>query len=691
MRSFLSNLKLTTAIVWLVVGSIALSISAVSVGIYLNLRSSSLSDSVLQRTTDLNVAASALERRLMGGQVKWSDTGNAEALVIQAVPPVDVKLKAVVTGDTQFVDALARANTGKSVGIFVFDSKLKQFQLMATNMLGADHVPLGTLDIEPDGALNGWLSAGIPYVGHFDIAGRSLQAGILPIKSIKGDVAGAVMVAVDSGALEALANHALVLIVAIGGVAVVAVGLIGLLLGRLLVSPVPTLANSMKAIASGEFGREVPFVTRTNELGEMARAVEVFRDNGIKVGRMTTNERVVSERRRTEREQMMTELQAAFGEVVNAAIAGDFTGRVAAEFPDPELNVLAESVNRLVETVDTGLLETGAVLAALAKQDLTKRMQGNYSGSFANLQESINDVGDRLTDVILQLRTTSRSLKTATGEILSGANDLSERTNRQAAAIEETLAAMEALAATVADNAKMAGDANAKAKSTSHCGEISGELMGEANAAMDRIAASSAKISSIIGMIDDIAFQTNLLALNASVEAARAGDAGKGFAVVAVEVRRLAQSAAGASADVKALVEQSGVEVKSGTKLVGNAADQLSDMRLAVDQNTELMARIARASVDQAAAIEDVTVAVRLMDEMTQHNADLVEQTNAAIEQTEALANELDRLVEAFRTGAHPAARHLEAGQSPIEIGLPQFRKSKSGGVLALDRDWSEY
>src|SRR5690606_9942549 len=206
----------------------------------------------------------------------------------------------------------------------------------------------------------------------------------------------------------------------------------------------------------------------------------------------------------------------------------------------------------------------------------------------------------------------------------------------------------EQLAGTVLEDSRMAQDANGKAQLVSQNAAQSGITMGEANAAMERITSSSAKISNIIGMIDDIAFQTNLLALNASVEAARAGDAGKGFAVVAVEVRRLAQSAASASADVKALIEQGANEVKGGSKLVSNASEQLTAMLDAVNENASLMQAIARASREQAAAIDEVSVAVRTLDEMTQHNAALVEETNAAIEQTEAQASELDRVVDIF-------------------------------------------
>ena len=334
--------------------------------------------------------------------------------------------------------------------------------------------------------------------------------------------------------------------------------------------------------------------------------------------------------------------------VAASATAGDFTQRVSNTFKDQDLTQVAHSINELVTTVDRGLEETGSVLSALAVADLTRRVTGTYQGAFDKLKTDTNSVADKLVEIVAKLKQTSKGLKTATGEILSGANDLSERTTKQAATIEQTSAAMEQLANTVMDNARKAGTASDQARLASETAEEGGHVMVEANKAMERISSSSSKISNIIGMIDDIAFQTNLLALNASVEAARAGEAGKGFAVVAIEVRRLAQSAAEASAEVKVLIEQSGDEVSGGTKLVASAAEKLSSMLEAVKTNAVQMEEMARESREQASAIDEVTVAVRQMDEMTQHNAALVEQTNAAIEQTESQASDLDRIVDIF-------------------------------------------
>jgi methyl-accepting chemotaxis protein len=290
----------------------------------------------------------------------------------------------------------------------------------------------------------------------------------------------------------------------------------------------------------------------------------------------------------------------------------------------------------------------GNSLRRLADGDLRASIDQQFGGELDEVRLALNHTLEHIGGMIGQLRRTSGTLKVATAEILSGANDLAERTTRQASTIEETSAAMEQLATTVADNARRAESANLKSHDVLTAATEGGAVMRQANDAMERISASSAKISSIIGMIDDIAFQTNLLALNASVEAARAGDAGKGFAVVAVEVRRLAQSAAGASAEVKALIESSATEVSGGSRLVSTAADKLSTMLGAIEQNGALVKGIAAATQEQSQAIGEVTVAVRQIDEMTQHNAALVEQINASIEQTEGQAADLDGLVERF-------------------------------------------
>ena len=439
----------------------------------------------------------------------------------------------------------------------------------------------------------------------------------------------------------------------IGLVLLALAAMTSILIARTITRPITRLTDAMAEIAGDKLDVAVPGLERADELGYMAEAVDVFRSNGLKMRDLRAAELDMSAERAS-RVSVIQGLQQDIGAVVGAAIEGDFSRRVATELGDPELRQLALDVNDLVATVDRGLTETGSVLAALARADLTHRMVGDYKGAFARLKQDTNGVAERLGEIVAQLRGTSNALKTATGEILSGANDLSERTTRQAATIEETSAAIEQVSRTVIDNAAQADRASQQARAVSAEAEASGTVMGEATQAMDRITQSSAKISNIIGLIDDIAFQTNLLALNASVEAARAGDAGKGFAVVAVEVRRLAQSAASASADIKVLIEQSAAEVTGGTRLVASAAERLVTVQEAIRANALTLDGIARASRDQAASIDEVNMAVRQLDEMTQHNAALVEETNAAIEQTEAQANEVDRVIGMFTLDDSP-------------------------------------
>ncbi|HEY8577164.1 MAG TPA: methyl-accepting chemotaxis protein [Devosia sp.] len=465
--------------------------------------------------------------------------------------------------------------------------------------------------------------------------------------------------------------------------------------------PIRRITQSMSDLAEGDLQAEIPYTGRHDEIGAMAAAVQVFRENGIKVAAMSQDEAARAQAAAA-RAAMMQNFQGAFDSVVEATVEGDFSKRIEGRFGDADIDRISTNFNGMLETVSAGLTEAGHVLAALARTDLTQRMEGSYRGAFASLRDDTNRVADTLSDVVGQLRGTSRALKSATGEILAGTNDLAERTTKQAAAIEETSAAMEQLATTVTDNARKAQDAASRTQSAALLADEGGQVMEQATQAMDRISTSSNKISNIIGLIDDIAFQTNLLALNASVEAARAGEAGKGFAVVAVEVRRLAQSAAQASADVKALIEQSSVEVSGGTKLVDNAAQKLQAILEAVRENSVLMQGISSASGEQSSAIAEVTTAIRQMDEMTQHNAALVEETNAAIEQTEAQAVELDKIVDVFKidsSGERHSAPPSRVAPAPAKTGIRALQhKVKtaaksylSHGNAAVKQDWSEF
>jgi methyl-accepting chemotaxis protein len=339
----------------------------------------------------------------------------------------------------------------------------------------------------------------------------------------------------------------------------------------------------------------------------------------------------------------------------------------------------------------------GNALALLAQGNLLCSVNASFPSELDPIRLAFNQTVMRFTDMVSELRATSSQLRGATGEILSGANDLSERTTHQAAAIEQTTASVAQLSQTVTANAARADAARKNAQSVSSGAVEAGAVMSEANIAMQDIAMQASKISNIISLIDDIAFQTNLLALNASVEAARAGDAGKGFAVVAVEVRRLAQSAAGASSDVKILIERSGQAVATGTRLVSAAAEKLDAVVGRVGESTGFMDEIAAAGREQASAIAEVSTAMRHMDEMTQHNAALVEEMNAAIEQTETQASRVDGLVDVFVVedtpfrAAAPTQRRAASPAPPAPTAAATRASYGVNGNTALAPDWSEF
>ena len=301
----------------------------------------------------------------------------------------------------------------------------------------------------------------------------------------------------------------------------------------------------------------------------------------------------------------------------------------------------ADSQRELVAALSQSLNE-------LAAGNLDCRINGRFEGELDALRRTFNDTVDGLAQMVEQLHTNSTAMRTATQEILAGSNDLAGRTAKQTSTIEATTVSVHQIGDIIQKNGVLVADATHNGNSVTATAERTAASLQAASEAMNKIAGSASRISNIISGIDDIAFQTNLLALNASVEAARAGDAGKGFAVVAVEVRRLAQSAASASADVKALIEESNSYVQEGSKLVGGTSQLIGAMVDAAARNGALLDGIAAQSDAQASAVEAIKHAFASLEEMTQHNAALVEETNAAIEQTETQANDLDRLVGRF-------------------------------------------
>lgn len=311
---------------------------------------------------------------------------------------------------------------------------------------------------------------------------------------------------------------------------------------------------------------------------------------------------------------------------------------------------------QLQMTVEAVLSATAVVMNAMAEGDLTKYMEGEYEGEFAQLQQAINDTVSKMSSVVQDITEASVSISSAASEISQGNVDLSQRTEEQASSLQETASSMEELTSTVRQNSDNARQANQLAVDAREKAEKGGEVIQNAIEAMAAISASSKKVADIIGVIDEIAFQTNLLALNAAVEAARAGEQGRGFAVVASEVRNLAQRSAGAAKEIKELINDSGDKVKEGSALVDESGRTLEEIVEGAKKVGDIISEIAAASIEQTSGIEQVNKAVTQMDEMTQQNAALVEQAAAASESLDEQGQSLQKMMAFFETGQEIAS-----------------------------------
>ena len=343
-------------------------------------------------------------------------------------------------------------------------------------------------------------------------------------------------------------------------------------------------------------------------------------------------------------------LQVMFGDIgrVMASIAnGDISHRVTVEGRG-ELAHLKDNINLTLDALES-LNNIVRVADALAHGDLTQSIQQNYPGIFGKVTASINATTNNLKQLISKVHDASTLINNAAKEIASGNNDLSYRTEEQAASLEQTTASMQELTSTVQQNSAHASHVNQLAEQATNIATRGFSVVNSVVETMGEINQSSHRIVDIISVIDEIAFQTNILALNAAVEAARAGDQGKGFAVVATEVRNLAQRAGKAAGEIKQLINDSVDKITTGSQLVATAGQTMDEIVHAIGNVSEIITEITTASNEQAMGISQVNQAIRQMDDATQQNAALVEQAAAAAESLQDQTRDLSQSLSLFK------------------------------------------
>lgn len=401
--------------------------------------------------------------------------------------------------------------------------------------------------------------------------------------------------------------------------------ILGIIVGLVLVMrgfarPIRGMTHAMTALAAGDLKIEIPAQDRHDEMGEMAKAVLVFRDTAREKREM--EKRAEEERASAEARRRQAQEQA-----------------------------IAEERQLVCRSFGTGL-------ARLAGKDMTFRLAEPLPVAYAELQADFNKAVQSLEEALSQVEASALVISASSREVSSAANDLSRRTEQQAASLEQSAAALDAITSTGGKSAVGAGQAKQVVSVARGDATSAKEVVRRTIDAMSGIEQSSTQVSQIIGVIDEIAFQTNLLALNAGVEAARAGDAGRGFAVVASEVRALAQRSANAAKEIKALISKASGQVAEGVHLVGETGVALQKILDRISEVDAAMAEIAAGAQHQATGLSEVNTAINHMDQITQQNAAMVEETNASTETLAGESTRLSLLISEFALGRGKAAVH---------------------------------
>ncbi|OJG00916.1 methyl-accepting chemotaxis protein [Pararhizobium antarcticum] len=595
-------------------GLIFLSIATIAGVMHYNLRSTVMQDA----TTDAREASRAMA--VLYG-MKVSD---ATIKVTDGTLAGVTGEKMAALPDHDLVDRTAETIGGVAT---VFDKQGSDYVRISTNVKKENGERAVGTKLAPEHPAQAYLARGEAYYGPAVLFGRDFITGYFPVKNAAGANVGMLFIGIPTEVYFKKITDLQYLILAIGVGVMLIFGGLAYVAIRASISPLSRLTGSVQTISAGNLDVTVPYLEKQNEFGGIARALAVFRENALAKRQMESE----NESRRLE-----TDAERASRDSEKKALDGQ---------------------------IDFAVSELAAGLGRLSQGDLSRQIDTPFTGRLEQLRVDFNGSIIRLQDTLGNIRNNAMAIQRNGTKMRASADALSKRTEAQAASLEETAAAVEEITVTVKSSAGRAHETNRAVAQTKKSADSSATVVSNAISAMGRIEDASRQIEQIIEVIDEIAFQTNLLALNAGIEAARAGDAGKGFAVVAQEVRELAQRSAGAAREIKELINKSTSEVSTGSQLVqetGAVLASISTQIVAISQHVEM---IATASSDQSAALSEVNGSVNQMDQMTQQNAAMVEETTQASRQLANEADTLMMLVEQFRLDAATSApqRHSRA------------------------------
>ncbi|NPD14051.1 HAMP domain-containing protein [Xinfangfangia sp. D13-10-4-6] len=581
------------------------------------------------------MTAEITEDTFSGLSYRIDEAGNVTDVVWDAIPSFN---------SHTLVDE-AKKTTGSQFSILRWDQARADFFRVTTSILDENGRRWTDSPLGPDHPARASLLRGETYTGSANLFGEPYAVNLIPIRNPEGAVVGVLCNFIPEAVLRGGLRSA-----ELQGVAGVAIAsLLGALLlylaNRGLLRPLDSLSRVLERIREGDTTVEVPALKRQDEIGTFARGFEDWRRS------VADTEEMSAESTRREAEQ----------------------SRVVRD--------LSDSLTRL-----SALDLTAAIVSA---------SDDPFPARYEELRQNFNNVVDMLAETMVMIRQIAGSIDSGASEFNTIAQDMSNRTETQAATLEETAAALDELTASVQSTAENAANADTQMAENGRQAEESGQVVHRAITAMEQIEQSSRQITRITDVIDDIAFQTNLLALNAGVEAARAGEAGKGFAVVASEVRSLAQRASESAREIKRLISQSTEQVEAGSALVHETGSALNRMIERIHSVTTLIADIAASAREQSLGLSEINTGVKQLDEVTQRNAAVVVQSTTS---SDALHNDAMRLSETLARFTVPATKDTDGRtvqREPAPVArtpegfqpVPIARTGTDGGV----QQWEDF